>query len=312
MRALAGRLARAHWLHWLLIGAGAHFALAALKPPDPVAVIGPSADELAEARKAWFRRNGRPPSADEAKALATQAEERAILFAEALRRGYHLDDPLVRSVLSRGMRFADQGAGEDDAALFRRAIERGLHRHDPVVRRRMAQRVEMSAASDLPAPSEAALRALYGAEPERYWLEPSVRLTQRFFSADRHARPMEEARRQLAAGAPAPGAGNPFLHGDHFPALTPTRAARLFGDGFARVLFALPASPGRAGHWQGPLRSAYGAHLVQLADRRAGRRQSLGEVRERVGAEWRRRARREAVGALLERLRERYVLVDAP
>ena len=316
-RALAARLARASWLHCLLAGIGLHMACAALEAPERIAVLGPSAEDLAAARKAWFGRSGRAPDAAQEKALAASAEERALLFAEALRRGYHRDDPVVRGVLVRGMRFADQGLAQDDATLFRRAIERDLHRHDPVVRQRLVQRVEMSATTGLPTPDDADLRALfYDPRPERYQLEPRLDLTQRFFSADRHPKPMEEARLQqrLGGGAPPPDAGNPFLHGERFAGLTPRRAAQLFGADFSQALFALPAastSSAHAGRWHGPLRSVYGAHLARIDHYRPPRRQGFAEVRDQALAEWRRQQRRAARRALLSRLRERYVVVDA-
>ncbi len=310
---MTSRLARAHWLHWLLLGGTLNVILAMLVTPAPAPVIGPSADELASARESWFRLTGQPPNQREAAALASDAADRAILFAEALARGYHLDDPLVRDVLVRGMRFADpnsmDGGGEDDAALFRRALDMQLHRHDPVVRRRLVQRMEMQATPAQANPSDADLRALYERQREQHQLPPSLRLRQRFFSAERHAEPMREARRQLRSqhGDLADDIGNPFLHGELFPALTPARAAQLFGAAFADALFALPE---RSGRWQGPVRSAYGAHLVQIDDWRPSRRLSLDEVREPLLADWRRGQKQRALRALLQRLRERYAIID--
>ena len=82
--------------------------------------------------------------------------------------------------------------------------------------------------------------------------------------------------------------------------------ARVFGTDFAEALAALPV-----GSWQGPVRSGFRPHLVQVTERLEGRKATLQEVRDEVERDLMHRApgsRRR----LLQRLRSTYVVrVDA-
>ena len=89
-----------------------------------------------------------------------------------------------------------------------------------------------------------------------------------------------------------------------YPQRSAEDVGQLFGFDFARALFALHDDG-----WQGPLRSGYGWHLVRILDRSPGRLPALAEIRDAVGAEWKRERRLEANRAAYQRLRERYEVV---
>ncbi len=73
-----------------------------------------------------------------------------------------------------------------------------------------------------------------------------------------------------------------------------------FGPDMARAVYALEPD----GDWQGPFESPYGAHLVLLTGKAAGRLPALEEIRSRVVEDARRAAIRrrveEAVGELID------------
>ena len=67
----------------------------------------------------------------------------------------------------------------------------------------------------------------------------------------------------------------------HHAQETEQRVASLFGAGFAKAVFELPA-----GGWQGPVLSGYGTHLVFVDELREPPPPVLDEVRERVTQDW--------------------------
>ena len=81
---------------------------------------------------------------------------------------------------------------------------------------------------------------------------------------------------------------------------------RSFGDEFAKSVIALAS-----GAWEGPVRSAFGLHLVRIAERVEARMPDLAEAREEVRRDVVTKRREEADRLLYEKLRGMYrVVVD--
>jgi parvulin-like peptidyl-prolyl isomerase len=115
----------------------------------------------------------------------------------------------------------------------------------------------------------------------------------------------------MASGGPPVAAtpeSDPALINDTFTDVDAQAVSGLFGPDFARSLFDLPA-----GAWAGPIKSAYGVHLVQVTQTREAMPQRFEDVRQAVTEDWRRRKNVDAKQAYLARLREKYgVLIEAP
>ena len=78
----------------------------------------------------------------------------------------------------------------------------------------------------------------------------------------------------------------------------------LLGQNFANALLGLPVK-----QWHGPIRSAYGVHLVYVHERTAPRVPALAEIRDRVRSELLSHKQREANEAMFRALRDRYEIV---
>jgi len=76
---------------------------------------------------------------------------------------------------------------------------------------------------------------------------------------------------------------------------------RTFGSEFAQALETLPV-----GSWQGPMRSAFGLHLVMLTAREPGRQATLDEVRAPLERDWLQARTQAAQEAFFKRLRAKY------
>ena len=201
---------------------------------------------------------GAGPDADEPLLAEGEAERLASAFA---RRSGRAPTEAEAAALVR--------ARQDEALLAREARVLGLDRDDPVVRARLVRKMEAALAAG-PPPDEAAVRAAYDADPERYALPARVAFEQRLLpdgadAALEAGRPVAHARSSL----PARLESTPL-----------SEVAFLFGPGFADALADLPT-----GRWAGPVASPYGAHLVRVTGRRAAVVPSFAEVEGRVRAD---------------------------
>ena len=184
---------------------------------------------------------------------------------------------------------------------FREALRLSLDQGDIIVRRRLVQKLnfltEDIAASQTP--SDAELRAFHDANAERYRLPARYSFRHRYFSTDRRANAKADAE---AALANPEAKGDPFMLQRAYAERSERAVGDLFGRGFAADLAQLSPSP----DWQGPLRSAYGWHLVQLEQMLPEAQPPFAEVASRVARDLTAQRREEANAAYYEALRGRY------
>lgn len=193
-----------------------------------------------------------------------------------------------------------------DEVFYREALAMGLEQDDPVVRRRLSQKLQfiLDTGSESAAPTDAELQAWLDEHRDRYQIEAAYTLRQAYFDPARHGERIDaviaQAKRALDAGRPAAGDSTML------PADLAARAAdveRTFGSEFEQALRKLPV-----GGWQGPVRSAFGLHLVELKSREDARAASLAEVRPEVARDLMQARTDAAEAALYENLRAKYAV----
>lgn len=275
------RLAREPLVHFLLVGA-IMFAVFAL------------------------RNNNAEPSAEEIVITPAQVERLAALWQKTRQRPPTTAelDGLIADFIK-------------EEIYYREALKLGLNENDTVIRRRLRQKIEFLSASaaEAIAPTDEQLQAFLDANPQRFTLEPKIAFEQVYVSPQEHGtETVAEARRLLQqlnaadAGADISQLGDPTLLPARL-ALTPaSRIAREFGQEFAAGLNDLPTGP-----WLGPLKSAYGLHLVRVSQHKPAELRPLASIRKRVAHAWRARRRKEIDKAYYERLKAQYqVRVEMP
>jgi parvulin-like peptidyl-prolyl cis-trans isomerase-like protein len=188
--------------------------------------------------------------------------------------------------------------------FYREGLAMGLDRDDPVVRRRVGQKIQFIIESVAPAPpTPAELQAWLDSHPDKYAIEPRYSLRQVYFDPRRHGtslqRDIGNARRNLASGANDPG--DPTLLPFELRTAEHSDVEREFGKEFAAALKDLPL-----GDWQGPLRSAYGLHLVQISDRSDAHAPPLEQVRAEVERDLLQARASQANEAIYDKLRANY------
>jgi hypothetical protein len=179
-----------------------------------------------------------------------------------------------------------------EEVAYREGLEYGLDRDDTIIRRRLRQKLEF-VAEDLARqldPSDDDLATYLAEHPDDFRVDPRLSFRQVFLDPERRKETLDSDARELLI----------TLNGDPF--------AGLFGTEFAATL--AEAGPGS---WEGPLRSAYGMHLVIVDERSEGRLPELDEVRAQVLREWENVRRIEAVDAFYSTLIEKYeIMIEWP
>ena len=193
-----------------------------------------------------------------------------------------------------------------DEAYYQEALALKLDAGDTIVKRRLIQKLSFLT-EDLAgttSPDEATLRAFHAKHQDKYRTPEQFSFSHIYFSADRPVESPEQRAEVLAAKA----VEDPTLDGDPFMlqrkyALRSTREiGDLFGRAFAKNLANLSVQEG----WQGPLRSAFGWHAVQLINREQATPLGFEQVRDKVVIDWKQQQRKKANDAYLENLLATY------
>ncbi|MEA2733481.1 MAG: hypothetical protein QOF70_7956 [Acetobacteraceae bacterium] len=194
-----------------------------------------------------------------------------------------------------------------EEVLYRAALQLGLDKDDSIIRRRLRQKMEFLFEDTVPPPQEAELRAYLQSHIEKFRTPPLISFRQVFISTRRGDAAESDARQILARlVADTPGArdkADTLLLGETFSRTPLDRIAALLGDDFARGLaHAVPA------HWIGPLRSAYGLHLVLVTAIEPAATPPFEQVRPAVEREWFAEHRAAAEAAQYQEVRAGYMV----
>ena len=203
-----------------------------------------------------------------------------------------------------------------EEVLYREGQALGLDRDDPVIRRRVAQKLQfVEGDAEAAEPSDADLQAYLDSHRAAFEDERRFSFRQVYFdpqrrgaaAADDAGRVLAELNRSRNRLGPA-ALGDRTLLPSSFEDAPAREVERALGSEFVAALDTLVVGP-----WQGPVRSGYGLHLVQIGGRHTPDPPVLADVREAVEREWQRERREEASEAFYRKLLARYtVTVEEP
>jgi len=199
-----------------------------------------------------------------------------------------------------------------DEAYYQEALALNLDAGDTIVKRRLIQKLTFLTEDLVGAetPNDSELRTFYADRLNDYKTPEQFSFTHIYFSADRQADAPEEKARALAARAVEDPtlAGDPFMLQRRYVRRSTREVGDLFGRAFATQLAQLPAQEA----WQGPLRSAFGWHAVQLTERQAATTMRFEQVQEKVALDWKQQQRHTANEAYLQNLLASYEIQLPP
>jgi hypothetical protein len=223
-------------------------------------------------------------------------------------------DELARQFAARWMRqpTAQELSGLVDTwvreeIFYREGQALGLDRDDPVIKRRLRQKLEVMQEESLggDAPTDAALGEYLARHADRFRAPARVTFEQIYVPGRAPVAEVERsiaaARQALERGADPRALGQPMMLAQRYDDASVDTVSQDFGAGFAARVAAAPV-----GEWQGPIASAYGAHLVRVSTRRAGVLPALDDIRPAVIREWERDRRAQAAAEAYAEMRGRY------
>lgn len=193
-----------------------------------------------------------------------------------------------------------------EEVLVREALALGLDRGDAAIRSRLRQKMLFltdSAAQSLQ-PDDETLQAHLQANPEQFAEPAQLSFQQVYLGENPNEADLNEALGRLVAGETPEGIGARTLLPGVMSNATQTQVERAFGRGFFGA-----AQDLEPGQWQGPTRSGYGVHLVQVDTFTPSRPAALDRVRDKVLLEWRRVQSKALAEAQMQALSARYDIV---
>ena len=201
--------------------------------------------------------------------------------------------------------------------LYREALALGLAEGDTIIRRRLAQKMEFLGEGliDPGEPTDTELETYLAANPEQFQEPTWVSFEHVYLNPERRGEGIEQDAQALLVSFQAKdGAVDAHDAGDSIPLETrfdrvsQTSIANTFGKEFAQATMDLTS-----GQWQGPIRSAYGLHVVHVHEREESRLPDLNTVRDRVRLALLSERRRDSKNTFYETLRDHYdVVVESP
>jgi hypothetical protein len=198
-----------------------------------------------------------------------------------------------------------------EEVYYREALKLGLDRDDTLIRRRMQQKMEFvtEPADELLQPDAATLEAYLDAHSDDFRVEPRFAFEQVFLNSGKSGETAlaraEETLKTLKAsdGIPA-DVGDPTVLPEEMKLSPLGGIARTFGQTFAANLTDLPED-----EWSGPIKSAYGLHLVRVTKRVDGYDPKLADIRDAVAQKWRIEKRDEFQAQAYDQLLANYDVV---
>ena len=190
---------------------------------------------------------------------------------------------------------------------YREAVSIGLDRDDVVIKRRMRQKMEfiLEDITSQAEPSEKELREYLLKHVSAYLTEPRIAFRHVYISTSRRGAGAEsnatQVISQLRGGADPASLGDPTALEFEIPLSSARDVKSQFGDEFGTMIFET-----ETGKWTGPIRSAFGLHLVQVTNRIDSKLPDLGDVVEQVKRDWMIDRQNELKNSLYAKIRERY------
>lgn len=171
---------------------------------------------------------------------------------------------------------------------YREALRLGLDKDDLVIRRRLRSKMEFLASAEIEnkAPDEKTLRAWCQQNQSRYLAGKTYSFDQVYLGDDRGptiGQPqIKKVLDQLKAGADPAHLGVSAPLPASYTDMSESDVVHSLGR---EIITTLDAT--EAGNWTGPVRSAFGLHLIRLRAMTPARMLPFEEVRKRVENDWR-------------------------
>ncbi len=196
-----------------------------------------------------------------------------------------------------------------EQAAYYEGLELGLDKNDIVIVRRVRQKLDFIAEEDTPRPeaTDERLSVYLQNNPDKFLVEQKLSLRQVYLDPKKHGGVSWRRGKELLAELTTQADQNIDTVGDRhlfkpfYQRQTVTELERQFGRDFAQSVVGLDV-----GSWQGPIRSAFGIHLVYVEASEDGIVPELDQIRSAVFREWENSFKERSSRRYYEELLRRY------
>lgn len=192
-----------------------------------------------------------------------------------------------------------------DQIFYREATALGLDKTDPAIKRRMRQIMESMLDNFTTVyPSEDQLKQYLSDNADKFRENPIISFEHKYFSYN-NKDAAEEIHRKLIENKAYDEAKVEYLSllPQEFQTESYSNVNKLFGSDFAREVFSLKTNA-----WTGPVRSAYGWHLVYVEEIIEGNVPELDRIWDLVEREWTVEKKRELKELQYSKMKEKYII----
>lgn len=191
-----------------------------------------------------------------------------------------------------------------DEVYYREGLRLGLDQDDPVVRNRMVQKMRFLQTAELAEASAPDLAKWLQENKANYRIAAKFSFEQLYLGQDANSQDAALWLAKLQAGEVTPQSiAQPLGLPQSHSLQTTDSIDRLFGTGFAAGL-----KNAQVGHWDGPVQSGFGMHLVRVTQFEKQQEATLSDesTRKRVKNDWRAAHKAALEARNLEQLKSRY------
>jgi len=188
---------------------------------------------------------------------------------------------------------------------FEHGVQMGLVENDSIIKRRVQQKIEFMLNDSIGSiePSHEDLQTYLEAHKEQYTIAPTYSFKHVYINPEKHEDVdtfiSELKNKSLDANYKV--LGDSMMLESEYRNITTAQIARLFGRKFAKYLDAVSLE-----RWQGPVKSGYGLHLVQIEHKIPKHLATLKEVEIAVRRDFRTDAQKKAISAFYDELKVQY------
>lgn len=189
---------------------------------------------------------------------------------------------------------------------YREALAMQMDKNDTVIRRRLRQKMEflMSDASATVVPTDEQLQTYLDEHADEFEIPARYSLRQIYLNTNQPNSAQRVTALQAALGAGLYVTGDTTMLPKQVQDTPADRVDHLFGQGFTKTFQELPLHT-----WQGPIKSGFGLHWVNLEQREPSRKARLDEVRSEVLREYEYDLRLDIQQNVTEQLLAKYDIV---
>ena len=190
----------------------------------------------------------------------------------------------------------------------REAMELGLDKDDIIIQRRLQQKMEFIMNDNFEElnPSEVSLKSYFAQHKDNFKEESQFNFRQVFLDSAKRIETFEKDVKKILSDLHVSDEKfQTYSDASMLPAelsnVRESEVAGQFGDAFAKQLLSI-----QTGKWVGPVKSAFGFHLVFVSKRTDGGTPDLSEVHDDVSREWIDEQRKKANEAYYRELLKKY------